>query len=388
MTSACATQTVEPDASVELVQAASEIPEEQLVDVGIQVFDPGVPDDQEEIPDNVFPEVRKAEARYIAIHLQQTMQETGHWGAVRVIPSASDAIDLRVSGRIMESNGKELVIYVLAVDSTGRVWVNQKYRGLADSAAYHEDHVGSREPYQDLYNQISNDLLDAREELKAAELAELRRVAEMKFAVSLSPTPFADYLDVNRKGRYTVKRLPADDDPMVRRLERIRDREYMFVDTLNQEYANFYAQMVEPYDSWRMYSYQEQMALAKLRRKARTQKILGALAVLGSMFANVDGAAEAALRDAAAFGGMAAIQAGMATSQEAKIHIEALRELAASFEAEVEPLVIEVEGQTLRLTGSAEAQYETWRELLREIYSTETGLVIDPNAEASPTDIN
>jgi hypothetical protein len=388
MTSACATQKVEPDTSVELVQAASEIPEEQLVDVGIQVFDPGVPDDQEEIPDNVFPEVRKAEARYIAIHLQQTMQETGHWGAVRVIPSASDAIDLRVSGRIMESNGKELVVYVLAVDSTGRVWVNQKYRGIADSTAYHEDHVGPREPYQDLYNLISNDLLDAREELKTAELAELRRVAEMKFAVSLSPTPFADYLDVNRKGRYTVKRLPADDDPMVRRLERIRDREYMFVDTLNQEYANFYAQMIEPYDSWRRYSYQEQMALAKLRRKARTQKILGALAVLGSMFADVDGAAEAALRDAAAFGGMAAIQAGMATSQEAKIHIEALRELAASFEAEVEPLVIEVEGQTLRLTGSAEAQYETWRELLREIYATETGLVIDPNADASPTDIN
>ncbi len=123
---ACATQKVEPDAPVKLIQAASEIPEEQLVDAGIQVFDPGLPPDGEEIPDGVFPELRKAESRYIAIHLQQTMQETGHWGAVRVIPSANDAIDLRVTGRIIESNGREISIHVLAVDTTGRVWVNRK----------------------------------------------------------------------------------------------------------------------------------------------------------------------------------------------------------------------------------------------------------------------
>jgi hypothetical protein len=36
-------------------------------------------------------------------------------------------------------------------------------------------------------------------------------------------------------------------------------------------------------------------------------------------------------------------------------------------------MVVEVEGEQRRLTGTAEAQYEAWRKLLREIYEAETG---------------
>jgi hypothetical protein len=32
-----------------------------------------------------------------------------------------------------------------------------------------------------------------------------------------------------------------------------------------------------------------------------------------------------------------------------------------------------VEGESRRLTGTAEAQYESWRKLLKEIYQVETG---------------
>jgi hypothetical protein len=37
-------------------------------------------------------------------------------------------------------------------------------------------------------------------------------------------------------------------------------------------------------------------------------------------------------------------------------------------------LVVEVEGQTHELTGSAETQYNEWRQLLKRIYASETGL--------------
>jgi hypothetical protein len=40
-----------------------------------------------------------------------------------------------------------------------------------------------------------------------------------------------------------------------------------------------------------------------------------------------------------------------------------------------------VEGQTRRLTGTAEARYQEWRRLLREIYSAETGIALPPVAE-------
>jgi hypothetical protein len=53
-------------------------------------------------------------------------------------------------------------------------------------------------------------------------------------------------------------------------------------------------------------------------------------------------------------------------------------------------MVIEVEGQTRRLTGTAASQYESWRRLLREIYEAETGFpsaidVGSPAREAEPT---
>ena len=76
---------------------------------------------------------------------------------------------------------------------------------------------------------------------------------------------------------------------------------------------------------------------------------------------------------------MAAIHAGIGTSKEAKIHAEALRELGGSVETELQPIVIQVEGQTLRLTGTAETQYQEWRRLLQEIWTTETGFPQDPN---------
>jgi hypothetical protein len=45
----------------------------------------------------------------------------------------------------------------------------------------------------------------------------------------------------------------------------------------------------------------------------------------------------------------------------------------------VAPQVVEVEGHTLRLTGTAEDQYREWRKLLRQLYLEETG-----NAAAPP----
>ena len=50
---------------------------------------------------------------------------------------------------------------------------------------------------------------------------------------------------------------------------------------------------------------------------------------------------------------------------------------SSSWPTSLEPLVVEVEGQTRRLTGSAEEKYREWRKILREIYAAETGGVFD-----------
>ena len=74
------------------------------------------------------------------------------------------------------------------------------------------------------------------------------------------------------------------------------------------------------------------------------------------------------------------MRSGFATASEAKIYQESLKESGADFDAQAKPLVIELEGQTIRLTGSVEEKFQEWRRLLKEIYIDETGFTI-PQAE-------
>ena len=76
---------------ISLERAQIEIPEEALLDIGILLFDPNIPDEDKEL---IFPEIRKAEARYIPYHLKKTLQDSGFWGGVWVLPEKSEAIDM------------------------------------------------------------------------------------------------------------------------------------------------------------------------------------------------------------------------------------------------------------------------------------------------------
>lgn len=376
---AAAPAAVAPEAAI---VAQSEIPEDRLLDVGIQVLDPGIPAAERAAleDEGIFEEIRKSEARFVPVRLMETLQATGQWGAVRVVPAGVDSVDLVVSGKILESTGLELALEIAAVDATGHRWLEKKYKQKADPLAYEAgDEALGREPFQNLYNRIANDLLAAREKRDDPELRQIREVARLRFAAELVPDAFDGYLGRDRRGRTVVERLPAEDDAMMARVAEVRDRDYLFIDTLNEHYAGFSARMAGPYDDWRQYTYEEETKLRKLKRQARLQKILGAVAVVGGILAN-DGSREGrVISEAGVVGGVIAIRSGIFKTQEAKLHRETLRELAASFDAEITPVLVEVEGQTLRLQGSVETQYARWRELLREIFVTETGLPVDPD---------
>ncbi len=362
------------------IQAQIEIPEDSLIDVGIQIFDPGMPKgDGYALEENgYFEDVRKSEARYIPVCLMYTLQATGHWGAVRVVPAGNDNIDLIIKGRLAESSGRKMVLEVRAVDATGRSWLDKTYKHVADPSAYAEEEL-TRDPFQDVFNLIANDLLAAREKIDLAELRRIREVAQVKFAADLSPDAYSDYLGRNKKGHVILEKLPAEDDPVMARITQVRDRDDLFVDTLTEYYANFHAQMGEPYDNWRKFSYEEEVAQRKLKRTARTQKILGALGILGGLLMEGGSRESSAARQVGVAAGAMAIQSGMAKAQEAKLHVEALRELASSFDSEVAPLLVDVEGQTMRLSGSIETQYITWRQLMRDFFITETGFPLHPD---------
>lgn len=325
----------------------------------------------------------------MASRLRETLAGTGQWGVVRVVPTLVDATDLSVDGRIESSDGAELRLAIRATDATGRVWLEKSYEGMADTRSYREGGNLGRDPFQNVYVNIANDLLSARQALDAAQTLEVQRVADLRFAGEFAPEVFAGYLALDQKsGRYRVARLPAADDPMLQRVERIRERDANLVDAVSEGYASFSERMDEPYSNWRRYTYDEIQAEEKLKAQARNRIAMGAIAVAASILVpdNCSGSTCARVVDAARYGaaagGVMAVMSGIKKREEAKMHTDALKELSNSFESEAAPLVVEVEGRTLRLTGTADEQYAEWRRLLQELYREEVGL---PPAEPAAT---
>ena len=57
--------------------------------------------------------------------------------------------------------------------------------------------------------------------------------------------------------------------------------------------------------------------------------------------------------------------------------LAAIEELGESFTDDIEPTVIKVEGEVVKLTGSAEEKYQQWRDIMKELYKVETGGTLD-----------
>lgn len=359
-------------------KAQTEIPEDELLDIGIVIFDPGIPEDAEEVEEKgIFTQVRQAEARYLPYTLKSTLEDTGHWGAVRVVPTDKAAVDVLVEGKIIASDGETLSLAISVNDASGRLWLSEEYTMRIDENAYKEPKLDDGEPFQAIYNSVANDILEAKSQLAKQDARNLRTISELRFASDLSPHSFGDHLHTQDQQEYTINRLPAPNDPMLQRIRKIRERDYMLIDTLDVYYANFYRDMQQPYWDWRKNSLEERVALSEVQRSANQRLLLGAATIIAGLFgASQNNQFISTAGTFGVIGGATIIKSGLDKQAESKIHAQAMEELGESFQAEVEPLVVDVEGKTLTLTGSAEAQYEQWRQLLKQIYVTETGLDI------------
>lgn len=384
--SGCVVKETRPLAKLEAVQAKVQIPEAELLDVALRHFDAGVPaeliDDEEALDKKrIYPDVRVAESRLLPMRLRTTLEASGQWGAVRVVPEAVQFVDVVVTGRIIESTGSRLELAITAIDASGRVWIKDRtYASDADLGSYKTDaSLRARDPFQNVYSQIANDLVTARDALTSAEKRELRHIAQLRFAQDLDPRSFEGYLQKSSDGRYRLTRLPADNDPAVVRIAKIRERDAAVIDTLDGYAQEFPDKLFDPYGSFRRTSREAIEREDKARAQAMTRTALGAAAVLGSIFASSNCAStdyncrriDSAVRTAGAVGGVAAVMSGIQKFSDAKVAAQEVKELASSFSSEAAVQTVEVEGRTLKLTGTAEEQYREWRRLLAAIYGEE-----------------
>ena len=383
---ACVSKSIKSTSVPGVKTASTQVTEELLLDVSIAVFDPGLDDYDED--QQIYPEVRKAEARYMPGLLSEAIQDSGAWGAVRVVPSKEQITDLMVEGKILYSDGEELQLKITATDSRGYVWLDKKYTGNSSRYAYKVTTRSTHDPFQAVYNTIANDLLVELEELRPKDRENVRLVTELLFARSFSSDAFDGYLAQDRKGRYMVMRLPAENDPMLERVQAIRERDRVFVDTLQEYYVNFDAQMTDPYQEWRRLSYEESMALQELKAESTRRLVAGTVAILAGIAgaSSGDSSMTRTAGQVAIVGGGFLLKSGLEKRNEAQIHVEALEELGMSLEAEITPQVIELEDRTVMLNGNVEDQYAQWREVLADIYRAEIGELELPEDSAATTD--
>ena len=374
--SGCSTHTVKTTAYTPIVQDSQNINEDFLLDVGVAIFDPGIDeldDDQEQLTNH---QVRLAESRYAPYLLSETLQRSANWGIVRLMPNANSPMDVFINGVILESNGETMSMRVSVSDSTGRRWYQKEYDQAISQFSYDPSQRQRNDPFQILYNNIANDLLEWRQKnISEADINEIRTISEMLFARRFSSQVFDSYLAQDRYGVYQITSLPSDDDPLLQRIRDIRERDFMFIDTVQDYYATYVRQMRLPYDSWREQSYYETIELRELEASARRRFIAGAATVVAGIAAATQGNNYGTqIGGAAAVGaGAYLIRSGFDKRAEAQMHMEALEELGQSLEDEVAPQVISLEDRSITLTGSVEEQYEQWREILADLYAAEVG---------------
>lgn len=357
-----------------------ELGEHELLNVSIRVFDPGKLPVNEKQKQGLSPEIREAEARFVPVHLKYTMQRTGYWGTVRVVPNDDKGSEVLVKGKIEYSDGESAALTVEAVDSRNVLWFRKTYAETTGPRERTLTEPEKNDIFQDLFNTIANDLAAYRNRLHPREIGEIQRIAEIRYGAEMIPEVFGRYLAMDPYGRIHLVHLPAAGDPMLDRIRKIRTRDDMLVDAINGYYEAYYRDLWEPYANWRKFRTEEVLAMRTLERQALTQQVLGVAAIVGAIALGASSDENTRLRtstlqDVMLAGGAYAIYSGIQKNQETRINKEAIEELGVSFSSEAEPLVIEMEGETVRLTGSAEQQYARWRNLLKELYARETGLI-------------
>jgi len=376
LVSACATHTVKTTSYTPVVQDSQDVPEDFLLDVGVSLFDPGIDEYLGDDEDTANPEIRVAESRYAPYLLAETLQRSANWGIVRVMPSSESPMDVQVNGTILRSNGEVMIIRVEVNDSRGRHWYTEEYEEVISQFSYDPQNRQKNDPFQVIYNKIANDLLAYRQQnIEASEVQEIRTVSELLFAQRFSDDAFGNYLARDRNGEYQLTALPADNDPLLGRIRSIRERDFMFIDTVQDYFATYVRQMRLPYDSWREQSYQETITLRELEASARRRFIAGAAAVVGGIAAASNGGNWATQAGGATAVGAGAflVKSGFDKQAEARIHMQALEELGESLENAVAPQVINLDDRTITLSGSVEEQYGQWRDILADLYAAEMG---------------
>lgn len=357
---------IPPVGSVTLNRSIDTPAPEQQLDIGVLIFEtkPNGQDAQR-FGDWVFAEIRDNETHYLPYVLRDTLLDSNQWGAVRVLPEFDPSLDLQIKGTVLKSDGIDLHLQIQAEDSTGRLWLDKVYADAAYESDYPAstrftnanqfDATGFVDPFQDIYDQISNDLLAVKQTFDTSNLVDLRRVSQMVYANDLSPETFSYTLNKTIDGRLLVSSLLAENDPMLARVEDMRLRHHLFIDTVDQYYEALHNEMQVAYIIWRRYSFDQINEEENAAQRVFNPDQYGRSRSFLSLTQRYD------------------------RYRWSKIYQQEFRELASGFNREIAPAILDLNKDVHGLSGTMEEQYIQWRRILRALFELESGQEVSAN---------
>jgi len=323
----------------------------QTLNVSISVFDPGVPADRSLHRNlKVFPRIRAIEARFLPFVLRETLVGSGGWGAVRVVSEPDTAAEVAINGIIIQSDGERLELSVRAVDATGRLWFERNFARSLTEGGTGPGNAPAASPFQGLYDEISRALREARQLLDDHELARITETSLLRYAAELAPSAFGQYLEVDEQGMHVLRRLPARDDPMLDRIERIRLTEYVITDTVDAKFRELHEEIGSTYALWREYrrkSVEYEQQNARRAQKTEADAPPGSYQAIKALYDNY--------------------KWDRVTAQEQD-------RLAIAFNNEVGPVVDAMEKRIDELESWVDDKYAEWHRLLEELFEVEAEL--------------
>lgn len=351
---------LEPTAPVDLQIANNPLAESAALDIGVVVFSSAI--SAEQVSDAnawLYAEISRKETQYLPYVLRNTLVASNQWGAVRVLPENDPSVDLLIYGTIFQSDGEVLDVAIQAVDSTGREWLNKRYMEVAAMPDYPDtdrftpgrrfDANNFVDPFQDIYDQIANDLQAAHMALDTSALTEIQQMSELLYANDIAPDAFAHTLQANADGTRSIVSLLASDDPMRNRVEEMRLRHFLFIDTVDDYYRALYDEMQPAYVLWRRFSLEQLQAETSERLQVFEPSNYSDSNSYLSLIQRYD------------------------RYKWTKIYEQEFTELASGFNNEIAPAILELNQQVHGLNGTMDSQYRQWRGILRELFSLETG---------------
>ncbi len=359
--------------------------ENQLIDVGIVIFQYDL--DRIDDPDMEFllARIREAESRFMPFLLKQTLLQGAQWGDIKILAEQDVGFGLLIQGKIIESNGHTLKLNISVADASGEQWFKKDYVEHIDKNVFTLNNLGADDPFQGIYTRIANDLLLYREShLDRQSITHINNLANVQFAARFSPAVFGRYTIIDKDNKQSLIGLPAENDPIVKRIEKIRVRDDAFHDVMQQYYAKFSRHISNTYYQWRYEDFHERLRLRQQQTAAGGELVKGTMWIVFSValgkVSNIW--RRLGFVGAASYGGKSIVKGldGLAVSDDF------LKELAASFGDSVTTQIVELEDRSIQLSGTVEQQYAQWREILEQIYAIETGIAA-PQKNSNPVSI-